>query len=222
VVYFIHQVIDVGADMNVTHVEQGDSGGRIRKVQGDERRRSLVLAAYHLIAEKGFEQLRTREVAARVGVNIATLHYYFAGKEVLIQGVVDHLLDLFRTAPVPSLVPEHATPLGQIRAMFLTIQYRLQEMPEMFIVLTELILRSLRDTSIKQSLKKLDDSWHAYLKQVITDGLQQGVFRDNLDPDSTATELIILLKGITYHHITSSRAFDFDLILKDVERLLLR
>ena len=34
---------------------------------GDERRQELVLAAYALIAERGFEGLRTREVAARAG-----------------------------------------------------------------------------------------------------------------------------------------------------------
>jgi len=32
-----------------------------------------VLAAFELIGENGFEGLRTRDVAARVGVHIATL-----------------------------------------------------------------------------------------------------------------------------------------------------
>jgi AcrR family transcriptional regulator len=211
-----------GGDMDGVPLEQGDGRGNIRKNQGDQRRRSLVLAAYHLIAEKGFEQLRTREVATRVGINIATLHYYFASKEDLIQGVVDHLLEEFRTAPVSLPVREYTTPLDRIQAMILTIRYRLREMPEMFIVLSELVLRSLRDPSIKQSLKKLDDSWHATIEQIVRDGQQQGMFRDDLDPDGMATELIILLKGITYHHTTSVRAIDFDRILKDVERLLLR
>lgn len=46
-------------------------------------------AAHALTAEKGFEGLRVREVAARVGVNNATLHYYFPTKEALIGAVVD-------------------------------------------------------------------------------------------------------------------------------------
>src|SRR6202022_2651424 len=133
-----------GVEMSDTHIEQAVSGDRTLKVQGDERRRSLVVAAYQLIAEKGFEQLRTREVAARVGGKIATLHYYFASKEDLIRSGVDYLLELFRTARVPMQAPEGTTPIGQIREMFLTIEYRLREMPEMFIVLSELVLRSLR------------------------------------------------------------------------------
>src|SRR6266567_243915 len=78
---------------NIEEVEQyAPHLGRARTTHGDERRRSLVLAAYDLIAEKGFEELRTRDVAMRTGVNIATLHYYFASKEDLIEGVVDYLL----------------------------------------------------------------------------------------------------------------------------------
>ena len=53
-----------------------------------ERQEALVQAAYDLLAERGFEGLRTRDIAAKVGVNIATLHYYFPTKEKLIRGVV--------------------------------------------------------------------------------------------------------------------------------------
>jgi DNA-binding transcriptional regulator YbjK len=42
-----------------------------------DRRRSLLQAAFDVIAMSGFEGLRTRAVAERAGVNIATLHYYF-------------------------------------------------------------------------------------------------------------------------------------------------
>jgi AcrR family transcriptional regulator len=108
---------------------------RTRTTHADERRRSLVLAAYDLIAEKGFEDLRTRDVAARAGVNIATLHYYFASKEDLIDGVVDYLLDLFSSEASRDLGLDFSTPLGHLRAMFLNTVYRMRTMPNMFVVL---------------------------------------------------------------------------------------
>jgi len=60
----------------------------------ERRRQELVLAAFHQIAEHGFEGLRTREVAAEARVNIATLHYYFPTKEALIRGVLEHAMSL--------------------------------------------------------------------------------------------------------------------------------
>src|SRR5690348_10879893 len=77
---------------------------------GDTRRRDLVLAAYHLIAEKGFEGLRTRDVARRAAVNNATLYYYFPTKQGLIQGVVEYLVQQFVTIQGPARLMDAKTP----------------------------------------------------------------------------------------------------------------
>jgi AcrR family transcriptional regulator len=196
------------------------SEGTAPKTQGDERRRSLVQAAYHLIAEGGFERLRTRDVAARAGVNIATLHYYFARKEDLIQGVVEYLLQHFMTAYLPGSSFEMKTPLEQIRGELKELQYLLQEKPDMFIVLNELVLRSLHDPTIHRMIKWLDEGWHAYLEQVIRSGIEQGQFRANLDPDSAATWVIVLTKGTTLHYMTNPEAVNFERIREDVEHWL--
>ena len=194
--------------------------GTAPKTQGDQRRRSLVLAAYHLIAEGGFEGLRTRDIAARAGVNIATLHYYFARKEDLIQGVVEYLLQQFMTAYLPGSPFEMRTPLEQIRGELAELQYLVQEKPEMFIVMNELVLRSLHDPAIHQMIKWLDEGWHSYLEQVIRSGIEQGLFRTDLDPGSAATWLILLTKGTTLHYITNPGAVDFDRIKADIEHWL--
>jgi len=46
----------------------------------EDREEALVRAAFNQIAERGFEGLRTREVAAGVGLNIATLTITFQPK----------------------------------------------------------------------------------------------------------------------------------------------
>ncbi|TMC63676.1 MAG: helix-turn-helix transcriptional regulator [Chloroflexota bacterium] len=61
------------------------SGPRPNRSHKEDREQALVEAAFNQIAERGFEGLRTREVAAGVGLNIATLHYYFPTKEALIR-----------------------------------------------------------------------------------------------------------------------------------------
>jgi AcrR family transcriptional regulator len=196
------------------------SEGAAPKTQGDERRRSLVQAAYQLIAESGFERLRTRDVATRVGVNIATLHYYFPHKEDLIRSVVEYLLQQFMTAYLPGSPFEMRTPLERIRGELAEMQYLLQEKPDMFIVLDELILRSLHDPAIHNMITWLDERWHSYLEQVIRDGIEQGLFSADLDPGSAATWMIILTKGTTLHYITNPEAIDFDRIKAEVEHWL--
>ena len=49
----------------------------------EDRRAAIARAARELIVEKGVEGLRTRDIAERVGINIATLHYHVPSKEAL-------------------------------------------------------------------------------------------------------------------------------------------
>src|SRR5256714_7359903 len=85
-------------------------GTTLARSRKEDREQALVQAAFNQIAERGFEGLRTREVAAGVGLNIATPHYYFSTKEALIRGVVAHALDRFRSTLAP-----HGSPAGPPR-----------------------------------------------------------------------------------------------------------
>src|SRR5438093_10595215 len=87
-----------------------------------DRRRALVAAAYRRIASDGFEGLRTRDIAADVGVNIATLHYYFPTKEALIRGVIGHAMQRFRAT-----LPEDGTPADRLRAHLRALAQLLKE-----------------------------------------------------------------------------------------------
>src|SRR2546422_5218223 len=105
----------------------------------DDRRQALVQAAFNRIAERGFEGLRTREVAAEVGVNIATLHYYFPTKEALIRGVVEFAMQRFRSTLAP-----HGSSAEQLRNHLRAVLRLLREEPQLGAVMAELALRSAR------------------------------------------------------------------------------
>src|SRR5260370_14442901 len=120
-----------------------------------DRRGALVRAAYNQIAERGLEGWRTREVAGEVGVNIATLHYYFPTKEALIRGVLDHAMNRFRTTLTP-----HGSPSGQLRNYLRATRTLLIEEPELGAVMAELALRSVRDSPIGSIMNEMYDMWH--------------------------------------------------------------
>ncbi len=172
--------------------------------RGDERRHSLVVAAYQLIAEKGFEGLRVRDVAARVGdhgINIATLHYYFKTKDALIQGVVDYLIDRFSSVNAPLAAGAQQDPAEQVRQMFVDVQYQLQHMPDMFVVLTELHLHARRNPAVRASMNGMLQTWRDHVEGVCRAGIEQGLFPADLDIPRTATILMALTEGLTLRAI---------------------
>src|SRR5260370_17600810 len=127
--------------------------------ESEPRREALVLAAYRRLAEAGFEGLRTRDVAAEVGVNIATLHYYFPTKESLIRGVLEHAMGRFRSTLAP-----HGSPGDQLRNHLRAVRKLLVEEPKLGSVMGELTFPSARDNSIASLTTEIYAAWHALLR----------------------------------------------------------
>jgi AcrR family transcriptional regulator len=189
---------------------------------GQAQQQSLVRAAVRVIAAGGLEHFRTREVARLAGVNIATLHYYFPTKEDLIRSVWDYIHDqliYFRDPAVSMPVPTR--PLEALRQEFADLLYQIEKLPEIFIVLMELALRSLRDPFIKQIMNRTSDGWHAHIEEFLSEGVRQGIFRNDIPTDVLAWDLITLLEGQIIQLLTNREAFPVERVMATIERLLL-
>src|SRR2546428_4175583 len=183
--------------------------------QKSDRRRALVLAAYRRIAEAGFEGLRTRDVAAEVGVNIATLHYYFPTKEALIRGVVGHAMGRFRTILTPGTRPGEL-----LAAQFKGIRRLAKNEPELFVVMGELALRSGRDAAIAAIFKDTIQAWHETLVVLVRHAQNDGFVDAKLNPDATASLVIATMSGLFMVPVGNSASDRIDKALRQLESFL--
>ncbi|MBU2664048.1 TetR/AcrR family transcriptional regulator [Actinoplanes bogorensis] len=170
--------------------------GRRSGVDGEQRRAQIVTAAQHAIATLGFEGFRVRDVAAQVGINIATLHYHFPTKEALIAAVVQQIVgNLDRVPYDPSADPRQVLTdhLGHILGRFDTER-------EQFLVLNELYARGGRDPELRTILVANDEAWADYLRPVFVAGRDQGRFRADLDPDAATALVIGFLKSLLFQY----------------------
>jgi AcrR family transcriptional regulator len=157
------------------------------------------LIAYRQIAAKGFEGLRVREVAAQAGINNATLHHHFPTKEALIQGVTGYLLKEFQIGRAPRQDRREPPPIEELRYEFEDLRYRLCDTPEMYVVLMELSVRSLRDPDVARALETLERHWSKHLVGILERGVRIGAFRRDLDLADAATMIIVEMKGLSFH-----------------------
>jgi AcrR family transcriptional regulator len=179
----------------------------------EKRRQELVLAAYREIAERGFEGLRTREVAASVGVNIATLHYYFPTKESLIRAVLNHAMERFRTT-----LTVDASPTDQMRNYLRAVRKLLLEEPELGAVMAELALRSVRDETIGSIMDEMYDVWHSTMRGLLRRAVREGKVRPELDTDGVAALIVATLTSMTLPVMSDPRRGDQ--ALRQLERWL--
>jgi AcrR family transcriptional regulator len=158
----------------------------------EDRSQALVQAAFNQIAERGFEGLRTREVAAEVGVNIATLHYYFPSKEALIRGVVELSMQRFRSTLTP-----HGSSADQLRNHLRAVRQLLRDEPQLGTVMGELALRSARDPAIAGIVEETNAAWHRTVRGLLRRAVRDGHLRPELDSDGVAALVLATLTSMT-------------------------
>lgn len=187
---------------------------------GEAQRQALARAAYQIIAESGFEGLRTRDVAARAGVNIATLHYYFATKEDLIRGVVDLLIQEFTTFRAPGQPPlEELSPREGLRSELEDVREQIKARRDTYIVLFELYMRSLRDPQIREMLSEMDARWREHLESFLVAGVRSGEFPADLDIHTTSAVLIAFSKGMAMQLLSDPDSVPVQSIYDEIARL---
>jgi AcrR family transcriptional regulator len=178
-----------------------------------DRRQDLVGAAYQQIARQGFEGLRTRDVAAAAGVNVATLHYYFPTKEALIGAVLKHAMQRFRSS-----MPAGGSPADQLRRHFAGIRRLVREEPELFAVMGELALRSARDPAIRELYQQTTDIWQATVRGLLAKAARDGVPAGPRNIDAQASLVVSALTGASM--IPLSRPARLTETIAELERSL--
>ena len=160
-----------------------------------KRRTALLQAAFDVIAEAGFEGLRTRAVAERAGVNIATLHYYFPSKQDLIEGLAQLIgakfVTLHGSAPQPSGFPS----LDRLRQEFSDGRFYLKRHPEMLLVLQEFALRGKRDPQVQKIVDQMNFHWRDGIEQMVREGVADGTFRVDIAPKEMIPMLMSIFSG---------------------------
>jgi AcrR family transcriptional regulator len=164
----------------------------IMKLHTNVRQEQIIQAALTIIAGKGLGSLNMVSLARQVGMGTSSLYRHFAGKDEVLDGVLDLLRERL-LGNIKIAVEESAHPLEQLRrllAMHMRLILEYQAIPRLFFSGDLYAGNPERKT-------KLGGIVMTYLGEVaaiIRRGRQQGVFRPDLDPDSVAVVFLGLIQ----------------------------
>jgi len=159
------------------------------------RRRELVGITHRLIAAKGLEGLRTRDVADAASTDTGTLHYHFPSKELLVQAVVERLGEDFR-ANRAARAHAATNAFAELRNEVFDVVSRVHDSPQDLMVMMDFIVRASRDPAVAEILGRTRRAWKAELLGLFRRGIAQGVFRADVEPEIAASLLQAQLVGL--------------------------
>ena len=193
--------------------------GRDESEISERRRRDLLDAAFEIVAERGLEGLRTRDVAARAGVNIATLHYYFGTKEALVEALVDDVDGKLR-GPESADGAREVRTFGGLHDHLREAWRRFHATPHLAAVLQELVIRGQRDPAAKAHFRTRHLLWNKLIEELLSNLAEEGKLRPDLDPTIVARVVTSFVMGAMMQLEVNPRAFSFDDAAKALEQAL--
>ncbi len=180
-----------------------------KRGKSGNRQNTLARIALTMLAERGFEGLRVRDIANAAGINIATLHYYFPTKEDLIHRVGEEIFQQFLSVTAPVAESSQVTPDRQLRQVFLNMQHQFERVPDLFVALHELQLRAHRDETVRQIVRQIHGRWQANMEGIYRAGVEQNIFRPDIEPAQAATAIIALLSGSSLQAVSKETTADW-------------
>lgn len=188
-----------------------------KRVPNDDRRAAIARAARALIVEKGVEGLRTRDIADRVGINVATLHYHVPTKEALIALVAESLRADFIQQTI-SRPRTHRGDKDCVELDFVDFREMAVERPEIMLVFSELMERARRDEIIAAAILPMKHHWRQIVIDLLTEGVREGVYRPDIDAEAFAT--ITMSSFIGFCRNPNKTAVTFERLIAELQRAI--
>jgi AcrR family transcriptional regulator len=170
---------------------------RTAPVGADVRREQMLSAAAAVIAERGFDDTRIADVAARVGASPALVVYYFGSKDKLLTEALRYSEQSFYSAAEEMLAANSGI-VARLETLvaWTCLPEEQEQAPGTWGLWFDLWAQAFRHPEVKKDRVELDRQWRSLLARVVRDGVEAGEV-EALDVDQFAIAFTALLDGLS-------------------------
>jgi AcrR family transcriptional regulator len=170
----------------------------------ERTRAELLDVATAVFAEQGYSGARVDEIAERTRTTKRMIYYYFGGKEQLYMAVLENAYLGIREAE-QRLQVDHVDPVDAIRALAeLTFDHHIAHNDFIRLVSIENIHRG-EFIGRLESLRTLSRPATSLLDQILAQGREQGVFREDVD----ALDVHIVISSYCVFQVANRYTFGY-------------
>lgn len=159
----------------------------------DQRRLQYLEAAWRLISEKGYHAVRVSDIARECGTSTGAVHYYFPGKQDVLEAAMRHCVE--------QAFARQSVELGAEDDAYRRILRLIDNQVPRGRVVNEwsVWLQFWGESALRPELRPIHNDyyakWRETVERIVRRGQRQGVFRD-VDADEVAVRFTCLTDGL--------------------------
>lgn len=184
-----------------------------------EKYQAIIEAAVKVIAEYGYHSAQVSKIAREAGVADGTIYLYFKNKE-------DVLISLFRNK-MGQFTEQAREELKQVKnpfemlARLICIHFTKLQSDRNLASVLQIQLRQ-SEPSIRKGISEIIKEYYNFIQQIVQYGMEQGVFRTDLDPKLARKMIFGSLDEVATCWVLSSRNYNLTSMTTSVYNILAR
>ncbi|MGE2713836.1 TetR/AcrR family transcriptional regulator [Mycolicibacterium litorale] len=157
-------------------------------------RRQIVRAARVVLIERGYSGMTFQAIAERTGLSRPTLHYYFATREEMYEGIVIEAREIIGDCAAQALRYEKL--LDRLSAFIAAVQRLDGRDPSIVPFLISARLEPQRNPELWEIS---DSPIRAFLHRLVSDSIRLGELEAETDVEGLADLLQVILYGMAFY-----------------------
>jgi AcrR family transcriptional regulator len=160
----------------------------------EQRRQEILQATWRLISQRGYHNVRIADIAREVGTATGTVHYYFPGKDDVLDNALVVSFDQAFSRQQQALLALDDARDRLIRLIDLQVPQGPPVADEWSVWLqfwSESVLRP----ELRERNHEMYSQWRDTIRRITERGIRQGTFKD-VDVDEFVTHFCALLDGL--------------------------
>jgi len=174
----------------------------------DETRRKLLDAGLRVFGTISFGSAKLHDVAVEAGVTRGAISWHFKNKQSLFR---EMLLD-FSTEKFNAVLGIYNSGETPMRILEMLIDYHLKHLDEFYLLVSALSCSSLeRPEGLEDVFSYMDEKFSEFFashSELIINGINDGVFRGDLDPDFHSRSFYTYLWGVYLNRYRLFSSYD--------------
>jgi len=161
---------------------------------------AIMEATYRALCRRGFADLTMQDIADESDKSKASLHYHYDTKEDLLFAFLDHLYDSF-TEEFAATDGDDAVDRLVTFVDELLCESDIEGSREFQTALLEIKAQGPYVEAYRTELKRVDAFIRQRVEAIVTDGIEAGTVRADVDPHDTAAFVATLVDGVNTRRV---------------------
>jgi len=158
----------------------------------------ILHATHRALREHGYAEVRMQDIADETDLSKAAIHYHYDCKHDLLVAFLDHLYERFAERIDD---PAGDTPAERLHSLVDALLTERSETPAFRTALLEIKAQAPYDDAFRDRLRRFDETFSAAVRDLVAEGVADGTFRGDVDPDTVASALTTFMNGAQTRHV---------------------